>query len=48
MPELNDPQLRETPLPLAHRLSLRDDKVSIVALIHKRRQPVVADIAPED
>lgn len=49
VPELNDPQLREISA-YSWRIiyHLRDDKVFIVALIHKRRQPVVADIAPED
>ena len=49
VPELNDPRLREISA-YSWRIiyHLREDKVFIVTLIHKRRQPGAADLAPGD
>jgi toxin ParE1/3/4 len=48
VPELNDPQLREIPI-YSWRIiyHLREGKVFIVTLMHKRRQPGAADLAPD-
>jgi toxin ParE1/3/4 len=47
VPELNDPKLREISV-YSWRIiyHLREDNVFIVTLIHKRRQPGVADLTP--
>jgi len=49
VPELNDPQLREISA-YSWRIiyHLRKDNVFIVTVIHKRRHPGAADLAPED
>jgi toxin ParE1/3/4 len=48
VPELNDPQLREISA-YSWRIiyHLRDGKVFIVTLIHKRRKPGAADLTPD-
>jgi toxin ParE1/3/4 len=48
VPELNDPQLRELPV-YSWRIiyHLREGKVFIVTLMHKRCQPGAADLAPD-
>jgi plasmid stabilization system protein ParE len=49
VPELNDPRLREISA-YSWRIiyHLREDNVFIVTVIHKRRQPGAADLAPEE
>jgi toxin ParE1/3/4 len=48
VPELDDPQLREIPV-YSWRIiyHLRAGNVIIVTLMHKRRQPGTADLAPK-
>jgi toxin ParE1/3/4 len=48
VPELNDPQLREISI-YSWRIiyHLREGKVFIVTLIHKRRQPGASDLVPD-
>jgi plasmid stabilization system protein ParE len=48
VPEINDPDLREIPA-YSWRIIyyLRDNRVFIVTIIHKRRQPGVEDLLPD-
>jgi toxin ParE1/3/4 len=48
VPELDDPDIREIPT-YSWRLiyHLRERRVFVITVIHKRRQPSVAEIAPD-